>query len=189
MKQSTWIWIAFVAAALIIAGVLIYASKGSEMENALSQNTTAAADTNTSSVGNTSKTGSTVGMKSTLGGIFDETGNYQCDYDQVSAQSRSTNVIYISNGKLRGEFRTITPALSTNSIFLYDGSYLYSWTEGKSTGKVAQPKTIKDLPSLIPEDITSGRILGSGLNSVGWNCHAWSLDKSKLVKPAYVVFN
>jgi len=129
------------------------------------------------------------GMKVSLGGIFAEKGNYQCDYEQVSQQTRSSNVVYISDGKMRGEFRTSTATGSTATMVVYDGSYLYVWTEGKPTGTVTQPKTIADLPGIIPEDVSSGRILGSSANNVSWNCHAWSRVPSLLAKPTYVNFN
>ncbi len=90
---------------------------------------------------------------------------------------------------MRAEFRTSEALESNNTLMVYDGKYLYVWTEGKTTGTISEPKTIKDLPSLIPEDVSSGRILGSGINNVSWNCHAWSLDSSKLVPPSYVKFN
>jgi hypothetical protein len=137
----------------------------------------------------TSKPVSVTGMKVSLGGIFAEKGNHQCDYEQATQQNRSKHVIYISNGKMRAEFRTSEGLNSDNTLMVYDGNYLYVWTEGKTVGTKTQPKTIKDLPSLIPEDISSGRILGSGITNVSWNCHAWSLDSSKLVPPSYVKFN
>jgi len=130
-----------------------------------------------------------VGMKTSLGGIFAEKGSYQCDYESVTQQSRTKNVVYISDGKMRGEFRTSGALSSKSTIVVYDGSYLYLWTEGMSTGNITEPKTLADLPGIIPEDVASGRILGSGLNSVSWNCHAWSKVPSMLVKPSYVKFN
>lgn len=182
MNTKALLWIVSIIL-VIIGGILLigrnYPSNGGEYSSATSTESGTAGQ---------NPAGKNTGMKTTLGGIFDIEGNYQCDYDQVSLQSRSTDVIYISDGKLRGEFRTKTATTSTNDIVLYDGSNLYVWTEGKATGKVSVPKTIKDLPSIIPEDITSGRILGSGLNSVGWNCHVWSLVASKLVKPTNVTF-
>lgn len=183
MKPSLWIWV-LVIVVLVIAGVFLFRSKDAIDDDISSDSDNTTLDTST-----TGGNGSPVAMKTSLGGIFDEKGNWQCDYEKVNPQSRSTNVVYISNGKLRGEFRTITATNSTNSIVLYDGSYLYVWTEGKGTGTITQPKTIKDLPALIPEDITSGRVLGSGLNNASWNCHAWSLDAKKLVKPTNVTFN
>jgi hypothetical protein len=139
-----------------------------------------------------STSASTTGMKSTLGGIFDNPGSYECDYNQLSGTPgnsvRSTNVIYIANGRLRGEFRTTSATSTVLSMMVYDGNNLYVWNEGQSAGKVSVPKTIKDLPGVIPEDITSGRILGNSQINVSWDCHAWSTDPAKLVKPSYVTF-
>ncbi len=172
-----------IAVAIVLVGIL-YLFRSKTVSNSSMAN-----ETSTTSSSNPNGSGqTTVGMKSTLGGIFDEPGSYQCDYEQVSGSSRSTNVVYISNGKLRGEFRTRSSTATTASLMVYDGVNLYVWTEGQSTGKVSQPKTIKDLPSVIPEDITSGKILGSSANNVSWNCHAWSKDATKLVKPSYVTF-
>lgn len=176
MKKTAWVWIAIVVI-LIIVGVLLYRSRNG------SENTTGTSTTTTSTTGT-----NTVGMKTTLGGIFDDPGNYECDYEQVDGNIRSTNVVYIADGKLRGEFRSKTATTTTLSMAVYDGVNLYVWTEGQPTGKISQPKTLADLPSAIPEDITSGRILGQGLNNVSWNCHAWSKDAAKLVKPSYVTF-
>ncbi len=152
--------------------------------------TTPVSNTSTS-VKSTTKTASTApiaGMKTSLGGIFNEQGNYQCDYESVTQTSRTSNVIYLSNGKMRGEFRTSQAGMATANIVVYDGNYLYVWGEGKSTGTVTQPKTLADLPGIIPEDVSSGRILGSSSNNISWNCHAWSRVASFLEKPSYVTF-
>lgn len=189
MKNSLWWGGGLVVLILVL---LVFGSKKEEVNNTNTNNTNTtttqtSVNNTTSSVKPKSATPAP-GMKTSLGGIFDEQGNYQCDYEQITQESRSSNVIYVSNGKMRGEFRTSAGLNSTATILVYDGSYLYVWTEGKSTGVRTQPKTIADLPALIPEDVSSGRILGSGINNVSWNCHAWSKDDSKLVKPSYVTF-
>ena len=185
MKNT--IWYAILAVLIVIGGVYWFWGRDAVDENSL----TATLQTNTDTVNTTgtNTNNNPVGMKTTLGGIFDDPGSHQCDYEQVSQQSRSTNVVYIANGKLRGEFRTQTATETTLSMVVYDGTYLYTWTEGQPTGKVSQPKTLKDLPSVIPEDITSGKILGTSANNVSWNCHDWLKDPKKLVKPTYVKFN
>jgi hypothetical protein len=182
MKETTaWI-IGIVAVVALVVGAIYWKGRGSSSENAgLNATSTDMAD-------DSSGDSTGMAMHTTLGGIFDEPGAYECDYEAVSQQSRSTNVVYIADGKLRAEFRTQTATSSTLSMSVYDGSNLYVWVEGQPTGKISQPKTIADLPAAIPTDITSGRILGSGLDSVGWNCHAWSKDPAKLVKPSYVTF-
>ncbi len=177
--------------ALVIVGLLFWRLNDTTDSVVGTTPETQEVSTTTNTVVNkptTTKPAPVAGMKVSLGGIFAEKGNYQCDYEQATQQNRSKHVIYISNGKMRAEFRTSEGLNSDNTLMVYDGSYLYVWTEGKTTGTISQPKTIQDLPSLIPEDVSSGRILGSGINNVSWNCHAWSLDASKLVKPSYVKF-
>lgn len=183
---------AFILSIVIIGGVLLSMGPKSEV---VSNTATTTDSTKSNTVSKTPvKTTTTTpapveGMKTSLGGIFAEKGNYQCNYESVSPQSRTSNVVYVSDGKMRGEFRTIEASASKATLVVYDGSNLYVWTEGYSTGTMSQPKTIAELPGIIPEDVSSGRILGTSANNVSWNCFPWSKDASKLVKPSYVKFN
>lgn len=178
MNKAIWIIVIIV---LAVVAFMVFRPDSTE-------DTSSTATTTTTTTG-TNNTSNTTGMKSTLGGIFDAPGSYECKYEQVSPTLRATNVIYVADGKLRGEFRSATATTTTLSMVVYDGVNLYVWNEGQPTGKISQPKTIADLPSAIPEDITSGRILGTSSNNVSWDCHAWSKDASKLVRPSYVKFN
>lgn len=178
---------------VIVLGSLYFWRAGvekSDVSNTNANATTTESKTETvnTATKTTTKSAPVTGMKISLGGIFAEGGSHQCDYEQVTQTTRSSNVLYFYGGKMRGEFRTTTGEKGTNTIMVYDGAYLYTWTEGMATGIKSQPKTLKDLPSMIPEDITSGRILGTGINNVSWNCHAWNRDSSKLVVPSYVKF-
>ncbi len=126
----------------------------------------------------------------TLKSILSIKGSYECKYEQVSQTQTSTNSIYLADNKLRAEFRTrYSTGKSTLTMMVYDGRYLYVWTEGMSTGIRTEPKSISELPEVIPEDITSGRVLGTNSNSVSYDCHAWSKVGSMLAKPTYVKFN
>lgn len=189
MKNTMWI----VVAVVVVLLLLLLGLGNKEGEIGLNNNSTSTAQggikVTPAPSTKTTPAKPIGGMKVSLGGIFAEEGSYQCDYEQVSQQTRSTNVVYISNGKMRGEFRTSTAQGSTATMVVYDGSYLYVWTEGKSTGTRTQPKTIADLPGIIPEDVSSGRILGTSANNVSWNCHAWSTVPSLIEKPSYVSFN
>jgi hypothetical protein len=120
--------------------------------------------------------------------ILPQTGNYECNYEEVSQTSRSSHVIYLSGGKMRGEFRTSTASGAMSNIMVYDGVNLYTWIEGQTVGTYMQPKSISDFPSIIPKNILEAKILGSGLNSASWSCHAWSKVPALLAKPVYVKF-
>ena len=138
--------------------------------------------TKTNTVPNSTKT---TPKSSELSSIFPQKGNYECNYEEVTSSQRSTNVIYFSDGKMRAEFRTLG---GSSNLMVYDGVYMYNWIEGQSKGILSQPKSISDFPAIIPKDITDGRVLGSGLNSASWYCHAWSKDASLLAKPSYLSF-
>ena len=89
---------------------------------------------------------------------------------------------------MRGEFRTVNGIQTAGSLMVYNGGTLYVWTEGKGVGTKVQIKTIADLPTVIPKDLTSGTVLGSGLDSVGWDCHNWEQNNTLLAPPATVKF-
>jgi len=120
--------------------------------------------------------------------LLTQEGNYECDYDQVTTSGQNHNVVYISDGKLRAEFHNNTGA-GAASLAVYDGHYLYTWTEGKSTGTQTVVTSLGQLPAAIPQDLTSGKIYGNSTDSVGWKCHVWLVNKSLLVPPSYVKFS
>lgn len=176
--------------AVVIIGLVFWLGSGSK--NVDNKNIETATTTDSTNV----KTGVKVPVSSkpvtntvknvSFTNILPRVGNYQCDYDSVTQQERTANTIYLSDGKMRAEFRTIKANGSIANIMVYDGSYLYVWTEGKSTGTVTQPKSISDFPTIIPKEILSSTSLGSGLNSASWSCHPWSVDKTMLAKPSYL---
>jgi hypothetical protein len=122
--------------------------------------------------------------------LFPQKGSFECRYDQATQTGRSTNTVYIADGKMRGEFRsTDAQGFASSNMMVYDGTYLYSWIEGKGTGVRTQPKSLKDIPAAIPTDVHEGKVLGSGIENVSWDCHAWSKVSTMLAKPSYVKFN
>ncbi len=131
----------------------------------------------------------TQGKAGTFRSIFTQTGNHQCSYEQVSATGRASSVVYIADGKMRGEFRTASGNTNTASLMIYDGGYLYSWKEGATVGKKTTIRTIADLPEAIPNDLTSGAVFGTASESVGWDCHDWAKDVKVFTIPTYVKFS
>lgn len=126
---------------------------------------------------------------STFRSIFTQSGNHQCSYEQVGTSNRTSSVVYIADGKMRGEFRTMSGNDTVANLMIYDGGYLYSWREGMTVGKKTTIRTVADLPSAIPQDLTSGAILGVSMDSVGWDCHDWAKDPKIFVIPTYVKFS
>ncbi len=183
-KNTLWISLAVV----VVVFIIFMASFSGESE-VINTETPQVSDQTTNSTGSKTSTGSksvSTIKTETFTNILPKVGNYQCDYEAVTPTTRTTNTIYLSDGKMRGEFRTTTATGSSANIMVYDGVYLYTWVEGQNNGTATQPKSLSDFPSIIPKDLVASQSLGSGLNNASWSCHAWSKVPSMLQKPSYL---
>lgn len=171
---------------LVLAGVWFMSSN--KKDGVVEENTPVATTTDTITSGNTSG-GAVASKPATFKSLLSQKGNFECKYEQVDPNFRSTNVIYLSDGKMRAEFRLMpSTGPSVSNLMVYDGQYLYVWKEGMPTGVRTQPKSISELPDVIPADITSAAVYGTSPLSVSYDCHAWSKVPSLLAKPTYVKF-
>lgn len=178
---------------LVSLGFFIGSKKSSDRElNIATTTPNVTSGINTQKTTTQPKTSSIAVVKSTTPlatNLFPQKGSYECKYEQATPVGRSTNTIYIADGKLRAEFRSMdAQGFGTLSMMVYDGAYLYSWIEGQGVGKVTRPASLKDIPVVVPADIHEGKVLGSGIDNVSWDCHAWSKTTSLLNKPSYVKF-
>ena len=187
MKTSNIVW-TLVIAVVIIFGVWYFMSSGSPEVAYTNTNVPASTDTSgTDSTGTTSTTNS--GVKSTtFKSLVATVANTECVYEQVDPKYHSTNVVYLADGKFRGEFRTSTSTGSMANLAVYDGLNLYVWKEGSTKGTLSQPKTLAELADVLPADLSSAAIFGTGAKNVSWDCHPWSKNPAFLVKPAGVTF-
>lgn len=119
--------------------------------------------------------------------IFKTTGSYECVFDQATAAGKTNKIIYLADGAMRGEFRSNMENTPT-TLMVYNGGYLYTWTEGSARGTKTRINSVSDLPSIVPTDLSKAASLGSSLNNVSWGCHPWIKNASLLKAPSYVQF-
>jgi hypothetical protein len=124
----------------------------------------------------------------TFKSIFSQSGNHECLFEQVLSGYKVSSVVYIADGKMRGEFRNSSGTTAAN-LMIYNGGLLYTWKEGTKVGVKTSIKTIEDLPEVIPKDLTSGAIFGTSAGNVSWDCHAWAKKDSMFIIPSYVTFS
>lgn len=168
--------------AVLIVGWMVYSSKATTKVVLPIGDKNA---TTSEQVAQNNETGTTVKGTQTFKSLITQKGSYKCTYEVASTTGRSTDIIYIADGRLRGEFRTTGMA---GNLMIYDGVNLYKWKEGLTIGTKTPLKTLAQLPSIIPSDLTSGASYGSSLNSVGWDCHQWIKVSSLLIPPSSVKF-
>ncbi len=116
------------------------------------------------------------------------TQSTKCSYETVTDAARTSSVLFMSKGVLRGEFRTWNATSASTDFVHYDGSYVYTWKEGTSSGTKRVVATLADLPALIPRDLTGGSVLGTATNNASWDCHQWIVESAKMTLPTYVSF-
>ncbi len=183
MKKIYWIVLIVV---IVLAGAWFYMMQ----TPAPTDTATVPGTTDTTSGTGTVKPGTTTSSDTTvLGNTYSQKGNTVCNYEYVSPSSRSSNVIYMSNGKVRGEFRTTAGSVTTSSVILYDGVNVYSWKEGMGTGTFKKLSAVASLSDILPVDLTSGAVYGTSANNASWDCHAWLPDPKILVRPTNMTFN
>lgn len=178
-----------VLGAVVLLGIWFYAGGNSASLLTGEQTATSSPTPPPVSPSSSAKPKTPIKGGSTYTSLLTQKGNYQCDYDQVQSTGQSHNVIYISDGKMRTEFRTMSGNVTTATLSVYDGHFLYSWKEGASVGTKSAVTSLGQLPAAVPQDLTSGKIYGSTYESVGWKCHTWLVNKALLIPPTYVVFS
>jgi len=141
--------------------------------------------TDNTTPGTTGGTPGTATTPNTFKSIIAEKGSYQCTYSQASQSGQTISNIYIADGLLRGEFRDTD---SVGNMMIYNKGTLYIWQEGKTVGTKTQVSTLAQLPAVIPRDLTSGSSFGSGINSVGWDCHQWIKNPAFFVHSSQIKF-
>ncbi len=179
-----------IAVIIVVLFALTLNFDSNNSENIKDTNKTDVETTDSTSVKNTVAPKTTNIVKTeTFTNVLPKVGNYECNYETVTQSMVNTNTVYLSDGKMRAEFRSqASSGVVTSSAVVYDGTYLYTWTEGQPVGTVSRPKSISDFPVVIPRDLVESKSLGSGVNSASWSCHPWSKNPSMLVKPSYVKF-
>jgi len=171
---------------IVILGIWYFSTMNAGVAVPETATTTSTGTTGTGAAGTTGA--ATPSNPSTFHSIFTQSGNHECTYQQVGTDTKSTSVVYIADGKMRGEFRT-TGAVTTADLMIYNGGFLYAWKEGATTGKKTSISSLADLPAAIPQDLTSGAIFGVSADNVSWDCHDWAKDSTLFNLPTYVTFS
>lgn len=115
-------------------------------------------------------------------------GDHVCTFDQTVENSRSTGTVYISNGKMRGDFKSDVSASGTNmsveSHMISDGEFMYTWSSMMPTGfkmAVVQNTTADGTTP------TSQQMFDANMK-LSYDCDPWTTDVSKFTLPSAVTF-
>ena len=105
-----------------------------------------------------------------------------CAVETTGTYTKRSGIIYVTNGKVRGNFSGLINGVKTATSMIDDGTYLYAWSDGAKTGL-----------KLIAGSSVSGSAIASrgGIDpavTLSYACNSWTPDVTVFVPPAAVTF-
>ncbi len=115
--------------------------------------------------------------KSSLRELMALANNQRCTFSDT--ETGSSGEIFVSGGKVRGDFEVTAEGQTISSHMISDTENLYMWTDGLDTGL-----KMSIIEAGEPEDNMSGETQSVDLNQkVDYECTGWNVDNSKFDLP------
>lgn len=110
----------------------------------------------------------------------------KCVFKDESSAEQVQGLVYVSQGKMRGDFGMVSEGKTIRSHMISDGKYSYTWMDDSSSGfKVALDvqniETKPDAANPKPASMDASK-------QMSYDCQSWSEDASVFVAPSNVKF-
>lgn len=111
----------------------------------------------------------------------------QCTFSDTTEGAMTSGTVYVSNGKMRGDFTSTTGGQTVTSHMISDSTNSYIWMDGQSTGlkTTFEAQADGDTPTSSPAAQTGGVDVNKDVN---YSCSPWLVDSSKYNLPSGVQF-
>lgn len=118
----------------------------------------------------------------TFASLMGMAGAQECTISTQVEDTSSQGVVYVSGGKIRGDFTSTVNNQTMHSHMIHLGSTVYTWTDEMPQGfKMEVPQG--DATS----DTTSKEVFDANQN-VQYSCKPWLEDSGKFTPPADIQF-
>ncbi len=107
----------------------------------------------------------------------------KCIFKDESSPEQAQGMVYISKGRMRGDFGIVSQGKTVKSHMITDGKYSYTWMDDSPTGF----KMAVDAPKAGAEAKPGYAGVDSD-KQINYNCQAWSEDATMFAVPANVKF-
>ena len=168
--MKTKYWVVGLLAVAIIGLALLFSSKNSHVASDASLNTA-------------STENAALPASGSLASLISRNGSFQCDASRGAGSNATTGTVYISGGRIRGDFETINPqAGKIQSHMISDGTDTYVWSSAAPMGFKMQMQK-NDMP-----DSNNSGTQDMYKTSYDYHCSAWTADVAKFVLPTDIQF-
>lgn len=114
----------------------------------------------------------------TIKELLTYTGTQQCSFSTEG----NTGQVYMSGGKMRGDFTITIPQGNTDSHMIVDGQTVYIWSENQTNG-------LKITSDVIGEFDTPNQAAVIDPNQdMNFSCSSWTVNQSIFVPPTSITF-
>lgn len=112
--------------------------------------------------------------------------NVACDVSYDMDQNKTSGKVYVSGGKMSGDFSITTADGKTmDTHMIQDETYIYSWSSIAPQGTKMKIEAADASPTAAP----SGQPASLNVDQqVKYKCSPWSVDSSKFTPPSNVQF-
>lgn len=140
-----------------------------------------------SSLKNTSKTPETTSTKSaesTLKELIASKVPVKCSYSTDAGTAKITGTVYVSGGKVKGDFTTMAGKTAISGHMVTDEKYVYTWTDGTNQGY----KFAIDTNTQTKEAAESNTQKPDFNQKFNYSCSPWIPDSKMMELPKNVTF-
>lgn len=161
---------------LIGVGVYLFTKKPSQ---SIKQETVNSQDNTTNTENKTTQ--------GTLKSLLTAGKSQKCTYSKNLESVSLSGTVYISNGKMRGDYVSGTEQMKVNGHMIVDGQYLYSWTDLSKQGTKMAINQEAQTPATASENTSSQ---ASDMNQAfEYVCQGWTEDASVFIVPSDITFS
>lgn len=122
-------------------------------------------------------------MQGTLKNLLSNGSSVKCSFDNNNSteSAKVSGTVYVSGGKMRGDFQAVTKEMSVASHMIVDSGTSYVWTDLAKTGfkfslTDQQPKTAGQNQQAVMDQ------------NFNYSCQNWTTDTSLFVLPSDITF-
>ena len=124
----------------------------------------------------------TKSAESTLKDLIASKNPTQCTYSTDAGSTKISGVVYVANGKVRGDFTTTAGKTVITGHMATDAKYVYTWTDGSKQGYKFATDTLTGAK-------TDANTQKPDFNQkFKYSCSPWSLDSKMMQLPTDVTF-
>lgn len=105
--------------------------------------------------------------------------NQQCTF--TDTESNSSGIVYVSGGKVRGDFNTTSSAGEMKAHMIASGEEVYVWMDGAADGFKTSVSATESVTSQMESSVDLNK-------AINYDCTNWSANNSMFQVPTNVTF-